>query len=50
MNVVQFISVVALAASQAFGSAVARPADDAQHVLFDAQGNSAKDVYAVKDG
>jgi hypothetical protein len=46
---VQAISVLALAATQIFGGAVAKPADDAQHVLSDHQGNSAKDVYAVND-
>lgn len=46
---VQIIPVLALVASQAFGSAVARQADDAQHVLSDAQWSSAKGVHAVKD-
>ncbi|KAG6366556.1 hypothetical protein INS49_000734 [Diaporthe citri] len=46
---VQIIPVLALAVAQLLRSAVALPADDAQHVLLDPQGHSAKDVYAVKD-
>lgn len=46
---VQIISVLALAATQVFGSALAKPADDAQHVLFNPQVKSANDVHAVKD-
>lgn len=46
---VQIPSVLALAAVHVLGNAVALAADDAQHVLLDPQGDSAKDVYAVKD-
>lgn len=46
---VQISPVLAWAAVQLLGSAVAVPADDAQHVLLDPQGHSAKDVYEVKD-
>jgi hypothetical protein len=46
---VQMSSVLALAATHVFGSAVAKPADDTQHVLTDPQVESAKDFYKVKD-
>lgn len=46
---VQITPVLVFAAAQVLGGAVAVPADDAQHVLLDPQGHSAKDVYTVKD-
>lgn len=46
---VQIIAVLALAATQVFGSAVTKLADDAQHVLFDPEIQFGKDVSAVKD-
>lgn len=46
---VRIIPVLALAATQVFGGAVTKLAEDAQHVLSDPEINSANDVSGVKD-